>query len=98
VLRANGNRVLLALIAILLLTGGLLARDVTGTVVKYEKNKLTVKVGAEEKTFDVPDKVHVHDVDGSEVQVKDRAKKLAKGTKVLIEEEAGKVIEINIKK
>ena len=92
------QRSLAAFLALLFLVGGLLAAD--GVVVSYDKDKmsLVVKVGDKDKTYELPAKVHVHDVDGKEVKLKDRADKLKKDVKVEIEEKNGKVIEINLKK
>jgi hypothetical protein len=88
--------VLSALLALCLFAGGLLAGE--GVVVSFEKDKLVVKVGAKQKTYTLQRGTHVHDVDGSEIKLADRAKHLKKGVTVDVEEEGGKVAEINIKK
>lgn len=67
-------------------------------MVKYEKMNLTVTIGDKEKTYKLEKKTHVHDVDGSELKGKKVAEKLKKGVKIDIEEEDGKIKEINIKK
>lgn len=74
------------------------ATAVEAVVVSYEKNKLTVKVGGKEQTYDLPDKVHVHDVDGKEIKPADRAARLKKDVKVDLELKEGKVVEVNILK
>ncbi|MBY0523594.1 MAG: hypothetical protein K2R98_09345 [Gemmataceae bacterium] len=91
-------RFLIALVAILILGGGLLAAE--GVVVSYDKDsmKLIVKVADKEKTYELTAKIHVHDVDGSEIKPKDRSDKLKKDTKIDIEEKNGKLVEINLKK
>jgi hypothetical protein len=77
------------------------AADVTdATVVSYDKQtmKLVVKAGDKQRTLELKKEIHVHDVDGKEVRVADRPAKLKKDTKIEIEEEDGKLVEINIKK
>ena len=92
------HRILIALVAFVVLAGGLLAAE--GVVVSYDKEtmKLVVKHGDKEKTYELTAKIHVHDADGSEIKVKDRADKLKKDTKVDIEEKNGKIVEVNLKK
>jgi hypothetical protein len=87
---------LAAFVVFVALVGGLLAAE--GVVVKFEKGDLTVKIGDKEKTYKVEKGTHVHDVDGKELKGKAVAKKLKKGVKIDIEEEDGKIKEINIKK
>lgn len=88
----------LAVLALLLLSGMALAG--VATVVSYDKDtmKLVVKEGEKERTIELKKRTHVHDVDGKEVSVNNRADKLKKGVKIEIEEEDGKLVEINIKK
>lgn len=90
------RRMLAAVLVLCFLVGGLLAAE--GVVVKLEKMMLTVKIDGKEKTYKLEKGTHVHDVDGKEVKGKAVAKKLKKGVKVDIEEEDGKIKEINIKK
>jgi hypothetical protein len=81
--------------------GLVLAGDVTkATVVSYDKQtmKLVVKAGAKERTLELKKNSHIHDVDGKHLKVADWPAKLKKDTKLEIEEEGGKLIEINIKK
>jgi hypothetical protein len=86
------------LLVLALFAGGLLAAE--GTVVSYDKKtaKLVVKVGDKDRTIQLDKKFHVHNPDGSHVKFKDFEKVLKKGLKVELEEEDGKVTEINIKK
>jgi len=69
-------------------------------VISYdpESMKLVVRVGAQEKTYDLTAKVRVHDIDGSEIKLRDRADKLAKNAKVDIDEMNGKIVGVNLKK
>jgi hypothetical protein len=92
------RRLLAVVLVLLLFAGGLLAAD--GTVVSFDKktNKLVVKVGEKDRTVVLDKKFHVHYPDGKHVKYKDFAKVLKKGLKVELEEEDGKVTEINIKK
>jgi hypothetical protein len=95
------HKLLGTIVVFVVLSGSLLAADaLEAVVVSYDKDtmKLVVKVGDKERTYDLPAKVHVHDVTGKEIPVKGRADKLKKGTKIEIEEKSGKVEEINIKK
>lgn len=89
-----------ALLALAVFSSPLLAADVIkATVVSYDKEtmKLVVKAGDKERTIELKKNIHVHDVDDKEVKVKDRPEKLKKDVKIEIEEEKGKVVEINIK-
>ncbi len=93
--------ILLALLALAIFSGPLVAADVTkATVVSYDKDtmKLVVKAGDKERTLELKRNTHVHDVDGKEVKATDRPAKLKKDTVIEIEEEDGKLVEINIKK
>jgi hypothetical protein len=91
-------RAFVCLFLVLVLAGGVLAGP--AVVVSYDKDtlKLVVKEGEKERTIELKKAIHVHDVDGKEVKLNDRANKLKKGTRIDIEEEKGKVVEINIKK
>lgn len=95
-------RTVVALVlALVLLVGAAGAADsVAAVVVSYDKEtmKLVVKVGDKEKTYTLTAKTHVHDVNDNEISAKDRPDKLKKGQKIKIEEEKGKVVEINLKK
>jgi hypothetical protein len=94
-------RTILSVVLVLAVMAGSLWAAVTKTeavVVSYDKGKLVVKVGDKEKTVMLRNTTHVHDVDGSEVSVKDRTTKLKKDVKIEIVEEDGKLDEINIKK
>jgi len=92
------HRFMIALVAVVILTGSLLAAE--GVVVSYDKDtmKLVVKHGDKEKTYQLTAKTHVHDVDDKEIKPVDRPDKLKKDIKVDIEEKNGKLVEINIKK
>ena len=90
------RRILCALAALLLFAGGLSAFD--AKVVSYDKGKLVVLVDGKEKTYELKPAVHVHDVDGKEVKPKDRDKVLTRDAVIDIEEQDGKVVEINVKK
>jgi hypothetical protein len=95
------TRLLGSFLVLLFLAAGLRAADnPVGVVVSYDKDtmKLVVKVGDKERTLQLTAKTHVHDVDDSEIKVKDRPDKLKKGTKIDIEEKNGKLVEINLKK
>lgn len=88
-------------VVLMLFVGAARAADaVAAVVVSYDKEtmKLVVKVGDKEKTYTLTAKTHVHDVDDKEISAKDRADKLKKGQKLEIEEEKGKIVEINLKK
>jgi hypothetical protein len=91
------RRFLMALLALVIGTGLLLAAD--GVVVKYdkEKDRLTVTIDGKEKEYQLTNKIHVYLPGDKEVKQKDRAKYLTKGVKVELVEE-GKLSEINIKK
>jgi hypothetical protein len=83
--------------------GGVLAGETEGTVVSYDKEtmKLVVKEGEKERTLQLKKNTHVHYPQGEkikEVRLNERPDYLKKGIKVVIEEENGKLIEINIKK
>lgn len=73
---------------------------VEGVVVSYDPAtmKLVVTVGNADKTYDLAAKIHVHDVDGSDLQAKDRAAKFKKGVPVTIEEKNGHVVQLGLKK
>ena len=92
------RKFLAAALALVVFAGGLLAGE--AVVVSYDKEtmNLVVKEGDKERTLKLKKSTHIHDVDGSELKVKDRPEKLKKGVKIDIEEEKGKVVEINIKK
>jgi hypothetical protein len=81
-----------------LFAGGLLAAE--GTVVSYDKKtaKLVVKVDGKNRTIQLKGFKHIHYPDGKHVKFKDLPKVLKKGLKVDLEEDEGKVTEINIKK
>jgi hypothetical protein len=91
-------RAFVCLFLVLAFAGGALAGQ--AVVVSYDKDslKLVVKEGEKERTIELKRNIHVHDIDGKEVKLNDRANKLKKGTKIEIEEDKGKVVEINIKK
>jgi hypothetical protein len=90
-------RNVVALLALVIFAGGLLAAD--GEVVKYADGKLVVKVDGKERTvtFD-KGRPHVHDAEGKLLKMADYAKHLKAGVKVELEEKNGKVIEVLIKK
>jgi hypothetical protein len=69
-------------------------------VVSYdpEMMKLIVRVGSAEKSYDLTAKTPVHDVDGSEIKLRNRTDKLKKDTKVDIEEKNGKFVGVTLKK
>jgi hypothetical protein len=82
---------------------GAMADETEATVVSYDKDtmKLVVKEGDKERTIQLQKGTHVHYPEGKkikEVSVKDRPQYLKKDVKIVIEEEKGKVVEINIKK
>ena len=90
-------RMIAALLGVVLMAGVLMAAD--GVVVKYEKNKLVVKVDGKEKTIEfAKGHPHVHGADGKVIKVADYPKHLKPGVKVELEEEDGKVTEVLIKK
>ncbi|MGE3809192.1 MAG: hypothetical protein AB7K24_31395 [Gemmataceae bacterium] len=67
-----------------------------GTVVKFEKGKLTVKVGGKDE--EVPLKgVKIVDAGGNQVKGKKLKEALKVGGKVDIKKEGDKVVEITIK-
>lgn len=90
------QRMLAGLVALGVFVGGLLAAE--AVVVKLEKRNLTVKFGDKEKTYKLEKGTHIHDTDGKEVKGKAIREKLKPGVKLDIEEEGGKIKEINIKK
>jgi hypothetical protein len=81
--------------------GVLLAKETEATVISYDKEsmKLAVKEGAKQRTLQLDKRTHVHYPDKGrikEVSVKDRPNYLKKGVMISIEEEDGKLVEINI--
>ena len=90
-------RAFAAILGVVMMTSVLMAAD--GVVVKYEKNKLVVKVDGKEKTIEfVKGHPHVHGADGKLLKVADYPKHLKAGVKVELEEEEGKITEVLIKK
>ncbi len=90
-------RAFAAIVGVVMMTGVLMAAD--GVVVKYEKNKLVVKVDGKEKTIEfVKGHPHVHGADGKVLKLADYPKHLKAGVKVELEEEDGKITEVLIKK
>jgi hypothetical protein len=80
-----------------------LAAEKEAIVVSYDKEtmKLVVKEGEKERTVQLKKTTHVHYPEGNkikEVKLAERPDYLKKGVKVVIEEEGGKLVEINIKK
>jgi len=51
---------------------------------------LVVKVGSAERGYELTAKIRVHDVDGSEIKLRERADKFKKDTRVDIDEKNGK--------
>jgi hypothetical protein len=97
--RAAMLKLILAAVAAVGLTVGLL--DVDGVVVSYstETNKLVVDVAGKERTIEITKDLHVHGVDGKLIKGKDALKDaLKKGVKVTLEEKDGEVVEVLIKK
>ncbi|MFO0879478.1 MAG: hypothetical protein U0840_19190 [Gemmataceae bacterium] len=86
-----------ALMALLLVVGGLLAAD--AEVVKYADKKLIVKVEGKERTITfAKGRPHLHAADGALIKVADYPKYLKPGVEVELEESNGKVVEILLKK
>jgi hypothetical protein len=88
-------------VALTLSLGAVLAKETEATVVSYDKEtmKLAVKEGAKERTVQLAKNTHVHYPDKGrikEVSLKDRPNYLKKGVRIAIEEEDGKLVEINI--
>lgn len=89
-------------VALFLAAGALVwAKEMEASVVNYDKAsmKLTVKEGDKERTVQLDKRTHVHFPDKGrikEVSLKDRPNYLKKGVRVTIEEEEGKVVEVNI--
>ncbi len=84
-----------------LLAGVALAKESEGTVVNYDKDtmKLTVKEGDKQRTLQLDKRTHVHYPEKGrikEVSVKDRPNYLKKGVRISLEEEDGKLVEVNI--
>jgi hypothetical protein len=84
-----------AALALVICVGGLLAGE--GSVVSFEKGKLTVKVGDKEQVVELKG-VKVFDDAGTQVKGKDVAALLKKDLKVELVEKNGKVVEIKVKK
>lgn len=81
--------------------GVLAAQEFEATVVNYDTKtmKLIVKAGDKERTLQLEKRTHVHYPDKGrikEVSVKDRPRYLKKGVRISVEEEDGKLVEINI--
>jgi len=77
--------------------------ETKATVISYDSAsmKLLVKVNDTERVVQLQKDTHVHyPVDGKirEVRAKERASYLKKGVKIVIVEEDGKLVEINIEK
>ena len=90
-------RAFAAILGLVMMASVLMAAD--GVVVKYEKNKLVVKVDGKEKTIEfIKGHPHVHGADGKVLKVADYPKHLKAGVKVELEEEDGKITEVLIKK
>jgi predicted methyltransferase len=87
-----------AVVALLLVAVPLLADEV-GEVVKYEKAKLTLKVGTKQETVEMKkDRPHLHATDGKRIKMADYPKHLKKGVKLEVERNKdGKVWELTIK-
>lgn len=89
------RRLVCLLVAVALVFGSaftLLADE--GTVVKYEKGKLVVKIGDQEKTIALAKGAKILNAEGKPGKAKDLLKE---GTKVDIKFEGDKVLEIKAK-
>ena len=88
-------------LVLLVFAAALAAQEFEATVISYDKGtmKLTVKAGDKERTLQLEKKTHVHYPDKGrikEVSLKDRPNYLKKGVRISVEEEDGKLVEINI--
>ena len=86
---------------LLIFATALVAQEFEATVVTYDKEtmKLTVKAGDKERVLQLEKKTHVHYPEKGrikEVSLKDRPNYLKKGVRISVEEEDGKLVEINI--
>jgi hypothetical protein len=91
------------LLALAVCAGSVHAAETEATVVSYDKDtmKLVVKVVDKERTIQLQKNTHVHYPDGGkikEVRLKERPDYLKKGVRIVITEENGKLIEINIRR
>lgn len=84
-----------ALLALVLCVGVVMAGD--GTVVSFEKGKVTLKIGDKEQVVELKG-VKVTDAAGAEVKGMKLADALKKDVKVETVEKDGKVVELKIKK
>jgi hypothetical protein len=89
------------LVSVLAFASLAIAAEVEGVVVKYEADsmKLTLKSGEKEKVWQLDKRTHVHYPESGkikEIRLKERADYLKKGVRVTLEEEEGRVVEVNI--
>jgi hypothetical protein len=76
--------------------GVMVAMAAEGTVVSYEKGKLTVNIGGKDQEISLKG-VKVIGKDGAAVKGKQAAEILTKGTKVDVTKEGDKVTEVKVK-